>query len=73
VDSNVVEAPTVLADAPTYREFLRTVVLRAHLDRIAGDAARDALLDRLTAMAAADVPPFLLDYWRLNLAGRRAA
>lgn len=73
VDASVVEAPAVLADAPTYREFLRTVVLRAHLDRLADGAAAEALLDRLTSAAAQDDPPFLLDYWRLNLAGRRPA
>ena len=64
------EAPTTLADAATYREFLSTVVLRAHLARL-DDRRRDAFLEDLTEQAAADDPPFTLDYWRLNLAGRR--
>jgi trans-aconitate 2-methyltransferase len=72
IDTSVEEAPTILEDAPTYREFLRTVILRAHLDRIPDEAAREAMLDRLTADAAADEPPFFLDYWRLNLAGSRS-
>lgn len=73
IATSVEEAPTILADAPTYREFLRTVILRAHLDRIANEAGREALLDRLTSLAAADHPAFFLDYWRLNLAGQRPA
>ncbi len=73
VATSLEEAPTILDDATTYREFVRDVVLRAHLDRLADDAARDALLDALTERAASDDPPFFLDYWRLNLAGRRPA
>ncbi|MGI9253036.1 MAG: methyltransferase domain-containing protein [Thermomicrobiales bacterium] len=73
IETSIEEAPTILADAPTYREFLRTVILRAHLDRVADPAAREAMLDRLTDQAAADDPAFFLDYWRLNLSGRRPA
>lgn len=73
VATSVEEAPTTLADAPTYRDFLHTVVLRAHLDRLADDRARAALLDALTAVATTDDPSFSLDYWRLNLAARRPA
>ena len=73
IETSVEEAPTILEDAPTYREFLRTVILRAHLDRVADRPAREAILERLTALAATDDPPFFLDYWRLNLAGTRPA
>ncbi|MFM8594687.1 MAG: class I SAM-dependent methyltransferase [Chloroflexota bacterium] len=73
VGTSLEEAPTQLADAETYREFLRTVILRAHLERIGNAAVADALLDQLTALAAADEVPFFLDYWRLNLAGTRPA
>ncbi|MCC6315203.1 MAG: methyltransferase domain-containing protein [Thermomicrobiales bacterium] len=71
VATSLEEAPTTFDDAATYREFLRTVVLRAHLERLADDRARNELLDALTEQAAADPAPFHLDYWRLNLAGRR--
>ena len=64
-------APTVLPDAAAYRDFLGSVVLGAHLSRLPDQARRAAFLDTLTAAAAADDPPFALDYWRLNLAGRR--
>lgn len=71
IDTSLEEAPTSMADAPTYRDFLETVILRSHLERIPGERDRDALLDQLTALAAADPAPFHLDYWRLNLSGRR--
>lgn len=65
--------PTVMADAAAYREFLTTVILRAHLERLPNDAAREAFVGALTEQASADDPPFLLDYWRLNLEGHRPA
>lgn len=65
--------PTVMADAAAYREFLTTVILHSHLERISGEAARDAFADALTEQARADDPPFLLDYWRLNLKAQRPA
>ena len=64
-------APVELPDAATYREFARTVILRQHLAAIADDALGDELLDRITELAAGDDPPFSLDYWRLELRGRR--
>ena len=70
IETGLESAPTTLGDAATYRDFLRTVILRSHLERLPGEAERAALLDRLTELAAADPVPFHLDYWRLNLAGR---
>ncbi len=71
VATSVEEAPTSLSTATEYRDFLETVVLRLHLEPLPDAATRTTLLDRLTAIAATTKPPFLLDYWRLNLAGRR--
>ena len=71
IDTSLEAAPTTMADAPTYRDFLETVILRSHLERIPSESERDALLDRLSELAAADPAPFHLDYWRLNLSGRR--
>jgi trans-aconitate methyltransferase len=63
--------PTPFPDAAAYREFLRAAVLPAHLDALPDEATRAAFLDELTALAAADDPPFILDYWRLNLDAAR--
>ncbi len=70
VATDVIPAPTTLPDEARYREFLATVVLGTHRDRLPDDASRERFLEPLVAAAAADHPPFTLDYWRLNLHGR---
>ena len=63
-------APTVLDGANTINEFVRNIILRRHLENIPTRSRSSEFMDRLTAQAAADDPPFCLDYWRLNLRGR---
>ena len=64
-------APTTLPDAATYGDFLTAVVLRSHLALLPDEQARTAFVGPLTEQATEDDPPFGLDYWRLNLEGRR--
>jgi trans-aconitate 2-methyltransferase len=64
-------APTTLADAASYREFVTTVIYNPHLARLPEGLLRARFLDEITALAARQEPPFTLDYWRLNLEGRR--
>ena len=57
----------------------RSVVSRVRDDRhlqpasraAAGRALRARFIDEITARAAREDPPFTLDYWRLNLEGRK--
>jgi hypothetical protein len=63
-------APTVLNNAEQYSEFVSHIILRQHLRRIPDEHLREQFMTTLTAAAGADDPPFSLDYWRLNLAGR---
>ena len=65
-------APTTFKTAADYRDFVTTVCLRQHLSRIPS-ADRSAFLRDVTMLAAADDPPFTLDYWRLNLDAIRPA
>jgi hypothetical protein len=65
------EAPTTLADEASYREFVTTVIYNQHLARLPEGPLRGQFIDALTALAARQDPPFTLDYWRLNLEGRR--
>lgn len=65
--------PTPFPGAAEYREFVQSVVLRAHLDAFPDDQTRAAFMDDITALAAADDQPFVLDYWRLNLQAARPA
>jgi len=66
------EAPASLSNAAEYKEFLATVTLHRHLARISDPNLRERFIDELTSQATADNPPFTLDYWRLNLSGRKA-
>ncbi len=69
VACNLEDAPTPFVDETTFREFVRTVVLRHHLARLPDDALRTRYLDAVVAHVA---PSFELDYVRLNLSARRA-
>jgi len=58
VRTNLEPAPTSLDNATTFRA-------------ISSQSAREEFLDALVDQASKDDPPFVLDYWRLNLSGRR--
>jgi trans-aconitate 2-methyltransferase len=70
VETSLEPAPTILVGAAQYSEFVRNIILRRHLDNIPSEELRAEFIAELTARAAEDDPPFLLDYWRLNLRGR---
>ena len=70
VETSLESAPTVLDDANHYREFVRNIILLRHLENLPTEQARGEFITTLTELAAADNPPFVLDYWRLNLRGR---
>jgi trans-aconitate 2-methyltransferase len=72
VETSLEAAPTVLDDAEHYREFVRNIIFRRHLENLPGEELRAEFMEELTQQAARDDPPFLLDYWRLNLRGRAA-
>jgi trans-aconitate 2-methyltransferase len=69
VETSLEPAPTLMESAEQYRDFVRSIILRAHLEQLPSENLRSQLLDELTELAAADDPAFSLDYWRLNLAG----
>ncbi len=67
VQTSIEAAPTLLDNAEQYGEFISTMILRQHLALIPGEDLRAEFIENLVEQAAADDPPFLLDYWRLNL------
>jgi trans-aconitate 2-methyltransferase len=73
VETSLESALTILEDSLQYSEFLRTVILRPHLQRIPDEESRTAFVAALAGQAATDDPPFSLDYWRLNLSGKTPA
>ncbi|MGQ0736316.1 MAG: class I SAM-dependent methyltransferase [Acidobacteriota bacterium] len=71
VSTSLEETPTSLVDESSYREFVSTVIYHVHLSRLPEGSLRARFIDEVTALAAREDPPFTLDYWRLNLEGRR--
>jgi len=71
VQTNLEAAPTVLEDRRQYFDFVKTVIVRTHLERLPDTKLRDQYVSDLAEQAANDTPPFLLDYWRLNLSAKK--
>lgn len=71
VAANLEPAPTTFASLAEFREFVAKVILWPHLARLE-EPLRDAFLEAVTAEDGTERPP-LLDYWRLNLRGRKPA
>jgi trans-aconitate methyltransferase len=71
VETSLEEAPTKFETASEFQSFVESVILHRHLERLPQAELRQNFLAELTRQAANDNPPFLLDYWRLNLKGRR--
>ena len=69
VETSLEPALTFLENAEKYSEFVRSVILRRHLEEIPDPALRDEFVADIVRPAGLDDPPFSLDYWRLNLAG----
>jgi trans-aconitate 2-methyltransferase len=72
IEARVTPAPTCLPDEATYRAFLRSIVFRAHLERLPADLA-EPFIDRMAVMARQDPRPYELDYHRLNVRAQRPA
>lgn len=71
VETSLEEAPTKFSNTQDFQQFVESVILRNHLECIPDASLRRQFLAELTRQAAMDEPPFLLDYWRLNLKGQR--
>jgi trans-aconitate 2-methyltransferase len=71
VTASLEEAPTTLASEADYREFVTTVIYHPHLDRLPDGSLKAAFIDHVTELSSQEDPPFTLDYWRLNMNGRK--
>jgi trans-aconitate methyltransferase len=70
IDVTLEAAPVRFDSAEQFRRFAETVCLHPYLNYMPEDL-RPGFSDRLVDLAAADHPPFVLDYWRLNLSAVR--
>jgi trans-aconitate 2-methyltransferase len=71
IETSVEPALTILDTAEHYSEFVRNIIVRRHLENIPTETERIQFMAKLTERAALNNPPFSLDYWRLNLRGRK--
>jgi len=71
VSASLESSPVRFDDAASFEEFITTVICRPHVACLTDERARDAFIGSLTRDAAADDPPFELDYWRLNMRARK--
>jgi len=70
VTTSLAPEPTPMPDEQMFRQFLASVNLHMHLARIPREL-HDAFLTPLAQQAAQDDPPFVLEYWRLNMQARK--
>ena len=71
IDTHIVEAPVTLESEDAFREFLTTVVFGTHLTRLPTEELKSAFIDHLVQWSGEQMPPWHLDYWRLNIIARR--
>ena len=64
-------APVTFSDAEQYHEFLRTVILHPYLERLP-EPLKSELINEMVRQSAQEQPPFVLDYWRLNMRAHKA-
>jgi trans-aconitate 2-methyltransferase len=71
VETGLEEASFAVASDGEFQEYLRTFVLHRHLELLPTGALRTAFTQKLAEASAHDNPPWMLDYWRLNLRAHR--
>lgn len=71
VQTSLEPAPTPFADREQFRRFCDRVILGQRLGPLTDSALRTSVVERIVESAAHDDPPFVLDYERLNMQGRR--
>ncbi|HWG48099.1 MAG TPA: methyltransferase domain-containing protein [Candidatus Acidoferrales bacterium] len=64
-------APVTFSEAEQYHEFLRTVILHPYLERLP-EPLKSELINEMVRQSAQEQPPFVLDYWRLNMRAHKA-
>lgn len=65
-------APVSFTGEDQYREFLATMILHPYLERLPSELQPE-FQSVLVRAAAQDQPPFVFDYWRLNMQGKKPA
>lgn len=71
VSTSLESAPVTFSTEEQYRDFLNAVIIHPYLERLPTGLQAE-LADEMVRQAARDHPPLVLDYWRLNMQGRKS-
>jgi trans-aconitate 2-methyltransferase len=71
IQTGLEPASIVMESRQQFTDFLRTMIVRTHLDRLPDPELGERYVSALTDQAEKDDPPFLLDYTRLNLSASK--
>ena len=72
VKTDLEQASFAVSSSEDFEGYLRTFVLHRHLELLPTEALREVFVRELAVFSEGDNPPWTLDYWRLNLRGRKA-
>jgi trans-aconitate 2-methyltransferase len=72
VETSLESASTRFDNCEAFVEFVSKVILHRHLEQITDTSVQQQFLQEIAAQSAHDNPPYELDYWRLNLSGRKS-
>ena len=70
IDVKLQDAPVKFPDEASFREFIRTVNLKNHVERLPAEL-RERLLDEVAEESMGSELPLTLDYQRINLRAKR--
>jgi len=71
VSTSLEASPQPFTTPADFKQYLATVTLHRHLERIPEAALRERFLDTIALRAQQDDPPLVMDYWRLNIGARK--
>jgi len=71
VETDLEQASFAVSSKEEFQGYLRTFVLHRHLELLPSEDLREVFVRELAAVSGGDNPPWTLDYWRLNLRGRK--
>jgi hypothetical protein len=72
VKTDLEQASFAVSSREEFQGYLRSFVLHRHLELLPSEDLREVFVRELAAVSEGDNPPWTLDYWRLNLRGRKA-
>jgi trans-aconitate 2-methyltransferase len=71
VKTGLEPSPQQFPGAAEFSQYLGTVTFHRHLERLPSPELRERFLDAVAKLVSKDDPPFVMDYWRLNMSARR--